>query len=58
HDIHVRNLIDDAILQMDRRGGDIYNIENYVGGDNIEVGDISDAQDVAIGTDASASASP
>ncbi|MCP4428462.1 MAG: hypothetical protein GY803_28595, partial [Chloroflexi bacterium] len=43
HDIHVRNLIDDAILQMDRRGGDIYNIEKFVGGYNIEVGDISDA---------------
>ncbi len=57
HEIHVRNLIDDAILQMDRRGGNVYNIEKYVGGDNFEVGDISDAQDVAIGKKASASTS-
>jgi hypothetical protein len=51
-DIHVRNLIDDAILQMDRRGDGM-----YVGGDYIHVGNISDAQDVAIGKKASASSS-
>ena len=44
HENHVRNLIDDAILQMDRHGEGL-----YVGDDYIHVGNINDAQDVAIG---------
>ncbi len=66
HNIHVRNLIDDAILQMDRRGGDThyhYHQDyvggdkvggNKVGGDQIQVENVSDAN-VAIGKEASAS---
>ncbi|MCP4422989.1 MAG: hypothetical protein GY803_00710, partial [Chloroflexi bacterium] len=52
HEIHVRNLIDDAILQMDRRGEGM-----YVGGDYIQVGNVTDSEKVAIGKKASASAS-
>ncbi|MCP5095567.1 MAG: hypothetical protein GY943_08450 [Chloroflexi bacterium] len=49
----MRNLIDDAILQMDRRGGSM-----TVGGDYIHVeGDISNVRGMGIGRKASGSAS-
>ncbi len=55
HDIHVRNLIDDAILQMDRRGDG-----QKRGGGRFYIhveGDISNVQGMGIGRKSSGSAS-
>jgi len=53
HDIHVRDLIDDAVLKMDRHGDGL-----TVGGDYIHVeGDISNVQGMGIGRKSSGSAS-
>jgi GTPase SAR1 family protein len=43
-EVQIRSLIDDAILQAEARGGAI-----YVGGDYINVGDITDAIGIGIG---------
>jgi len=54
-DVHVRDLIDDSILHMDRRDGTVYNISgNYIEGDDIDVGDMHNVEGAAIGREASA----